>query len=323
MVTIRVESFDNIDLDAYAAAQRLTFDALLTGSGVSNAFMTSAFYRWKYDAPVSKSRIAIAADGSTILASNAMVPYLLRSTGSEFIGWQSTDTATIPQARGKGLFLKCVQALREDLGPGTLFFGYPNSDSRRGFVRLGWIENCTVRVWLSNAWWPGPVPASVRPVRAFGPEFDRLATRLTEDGRTALIRNAAFMHWRFTACPATSYESFAFYAGQDVRGLLVVREARVKGRNICLVMELWGETPPIRRALAAKARQWARQRSLLHLILFDNQMSDKEGWMTGFLRVPKRFLPKHQILMGEGVGECASRAMGHSWHVQLGDWDGF
>jgi hypothetical protein len=52
-------------------------------------------------------------------------------------------------------------------------------------------------------------------------------------------------------------------------------------------------------------------------------MSYLEGLVAGFLRIPTRFLPKQQILMGEGKGQAAARAMAHTWRVQLGDWDGF
>jgi hypothetical protein len=253
MITIRVHSFDALDLEAYASMQRQAFDELLAGSGVSNAFMKPDFYLWKYDAPAGKSRIALAMDGNTILASNAMVPYVVRSEGCEYIGWQSVDTATVPKARGKGLFLQCARALREDLASDTLFFGYPNKDSLRGFQRLGWVQRDIVDVWLSHSWWPGSAPVSVHPVNDFDAGFDGLTYRLTEDGSTAMVKNAAFMRWRFNACPVATYESFAFYSGHEVRGVLVVREAKVKGRNICLVMELQGESRAIRRALAAKA----------------------------------------------------------------------
>lgn len=102
----------NIDLMAYAAMQRSSFAEMLEAYGVTDSFMTPEYYRWKYESPWGEAKIAVVTEQGEMVASNAMLPYVLRREGDSFRAWQSMDTATIPKARGKGYFSKCINARR-------------------------------------------------------------------------------------------------------------------------------------------------------------------------------------------------------------------
>src|SRR5262245_24947843 len=52
---------------------------------------------------------------------------------------------------GKGLFLKCLEALRSTLSEGDHFFGFPNQNSKRGFEKFGWNEGSLARPWFAPA----------------------------------------------------------------------------------------------------------------------------------------------------------------------------
>lgn len=76
------------------------------------------------------------------------------STVNQFMIAQSCDTAVVPEARGKGVFVnmidKAVEILKDQKV--DLMVGFPNNNSYHGFMKLGWkhIGNYKTLIFLSH-----------------------------------------------------------------------------------------------------------------------------------------------------------------------------
>jgi GNAT superfamily N-acetyltransferase len=314
---------DRLDFGEYVHLQREAFAAVIGDTGMTDV-ISEPYYRWKYTTPVGDAKIAVVREDGRLVAANAMFPLLVRHAGTMVRAWQSCDTATHPDARRKGYFKKCVSALREDLGAGEIFFGFPNKNSSPGFLSFGWTLQSEVPTWLRVV--PGRRLDGFRgmtEIAAFGDEQDRLAEKLGELGRPLLERSASYMNWRYQQHPLNGYSSYAYIEDGDPRGVAVMRELDLKGRRLAVAMELQALDGRARRKLLAFAAAWARSRRRSFTLIMDNELSVGSGARSWFAPIPQRLLPKRQVLMGMTTGGVADDVWSRDWHVQTGDWDGF
>ena len=322
-MTVTVVTPDAIDFGAYASLQRASFASLLTRSGVADDFMSPDYYQWKYQPPAGPARVAIALEHGEMVGSLGMFPLRIAARGRELIGWQFCDGATAPQKRGLGYFAECVRALHAQLGPDELSFGFPNANSRRSFGEIGWRETQTVTTFA------GVIPLTPR-LRGDEDlvEFDLAndmpnARTAAENSRPGLVRDAAYLRWRYGRHPLRPYSVYVRRTGGGADGYIVLREASIAGRRAVLVMELHASSPAVETALLAKAADWGVQHGIRYIVMVSNCLSGWTALKRGFVLLPSRLLPKRQTLMGAGTTPDADAVMNEDWLVQMGDWDAF
>lgn len=321
-MTIKVVSPDELDLQAYAHMQRQSFAELLQQSGVSDEFISPKYYQWKYRPPAGNARIALVFDEGEMVASNAMFPLKIAVGERELQGWQSCDTATVPKARGKGYFMKCLKVLEAELKPGEIFFGFPNKNSKRGFEKLGWRETQTVPAFVKIIpfLWGRENAGEDIGFDLVNGTFDPPETATV---RPTLVRNAAYLRWRYEEHPTCKYSIYAHRMNHALDGYVVIREAEIMGRRAVLLMELHASSQAVERALLMKAKHCGVKRGIHYVVMVSNYFTGWSGLLKGFILIPSRFLPKQQVLMGSGTTPETHEVMGEQWLVQLGDWDGF
>jgi len=323
MPEVKVVGPEELDFKALVQLQRDAFADLIARTGVGYLF-DEANYRWKYRPPAGGARIALVVDAGEIVAANAMYPLQIRRGTTTVSGWQSCDTATHPKARGKGYFMKCLDALRATLGSETIFFGFPNRNSMPGFLKFGWRHHSDLRTRVRIL--PGRRMSSfphVERIAAFGAAHQEIVPS-DGDGRGALVdRSAAYLDWRYLRHPLHQYESFAWTEGGRPAGLAVLRVVTLNGRRIAVVMELLARTPETERGLLRFAAAWARDKEVRTALVLNNTTGALRGLRCGYLPVPTWALPKRQVLMGAASGPTAERIWQGPWSVQIGDWDGF
>jgi hypothetical protein len=321
---VEVVGAASLDYEAWCRLQRSAFAAFLEERGASDRFITPEFFRWKYSPPAGEAQIALVRDGDRIVAGNAMYPVIIHRGSSSLKGWQSCDTATVPEARRQGLFGSCLRALVAALGDDEVFFGFPNQNSMRGFRKLGWTENEVVTSWIT----PLPVPSlgahgEVARVKRFVSAVDTIAERLGAEGFAMLDRSAAYLNWRYADRPFADYTLLVHDEHGEIGGFAVVCRAPALGRMVTLVMELWAASATANRALLRAIRTWAWRARAPFLAMLSTGRARRPGVAAGFLRVPSRLVPKRQVLMGMGTGNRSEALMKGPWSVQTGDWDAF
>lgn len=323
MAEIRVFSPDTLDFSAFVALQKTAFAQIIGATGTDYLF-SEPYYRWKYGAPAGQGRIALVLEDGEPIAANSMYALRASGDGESARAWQSCDTATHPRGRGRGYFLKCLQALKETLVEDELFIGFPNNNSTHGFGKFGCEFHGNVTTFARVL--PGrsisAFPA-VAPIERFDASQDEFARALERAGSTQLERGAAYMNWRYRAHPFHQYECFEWREAGRRQGLLVMRRADLSGRRLAIALELLANEPAVERGLLAFAAAWARAQGVRYTMVLNNTLPKARGLSMAYIPVPMWALPKRQVLMGFARGPVAERLWSKPWRVQIGDWDGF
>ena len=313
------------DFEEFVELQREAFKAV-TGTSALDVLMGTLHsvkhFQRKYLAPAGKAKIVAVREDGKLLAVNAMVPETLRHEHGTTIGWQSCDTATHPDARGRGLFKTCVTALREQLTDGEVFFGYPNANSMPGFAKFGWVTRGMLDAYVA------PLPSffkdqTIAQISSFDARFDEFATRMIQPGTVCIERSAAYLNWRYFSHADSPYSAFAYTKHGRLDGFIVVRTLPLKTGDACVILEVFGITPEIEVALLHAARRWASGERAWPTLVFSNCWGERTWLRHGFIRLPRRVSPRQLVLMGTGVGVAGRQVLDLEWRAHVGDWDVF
>jgi len=319
---LQVQSASDIDFDVYAAFQREAYRDLLARRRATDDHMTPETYRWKYRPPEGPARIAQVTRGGETLSSSAMLPLRITFEGKSTRGWHCLDVATVPKARRRGYFLATLRKLKESVPAGELFFGFPNASSIASFLKLGCVENRILTTWINPcATLVRRRSPSIELIERFDSRHDIIGDRIPVHGPFC-SRRPDYLNWRYSDHPNTTYASFV-YGRDECQGICVVRQARIMGRDLALVMEIFGSDPGIERALLSHAADWAHRSGLGMLALMDTSLPWRIALRTLLIPVPSVFLPKRQVLVLAGEGDRPKALMNERWALQTGDWDVF
>lgn len=313
------------DLEELAALQRDAFKGVTGTSAldtVIGSLQSAAHLRRKYHAPAGRAKIVAIREQGNLLAMNAMVPVTLRHAVGTARGWQSCDTATHPNARGRGLFMLCLKTLREQLDDGDVFFGYPNANSRSGFSKHGWSTRAVLDAYA--AYVPGfPGEQRIHRITHFDSRHDAFAERLARPGTVCIDRSAAYLNWRYFSNPSGPYAAFICGLGNEIEGYAVVRSLPAGFRRACIILESFGSTPKVESALFRAAIRWGLQNGAWPTLMFSNCWGEDAWFRQGFVRLPRRISPRQLNLMGSGIGNEGRRIFDLEWRAFVGDWDVF
>lgn len=286
--------------------------------------ITARLYQWKYATPFGTARIATVRDAGRLVAANAMYPLEAVHEGRRIRAWQSCDTATHPSARGQGHFMRCLHALSAELGLDEVFLGFPNANSTRGFLKLGWTAHTELRTWVRAV---GPIrlgrPPALTPLKRPDSHWERLHAALSASGPAMLSRPAAYLRWRYLEHPLADYELFTSGEDDALTGLVVMRKVTLFGRPVALVMEAAATHASVERQLFRFAAAWSHSHGCRLVVAMTGWCRSRPLLLAGFLPVPARALPKRQVLMGAPHGPAAERVWAQRWRLSLGDWDVF
>lgn len=323
MARIEVVEATDLDYEAYSRFQKEAFRGLLDRSGVSDSFMTSEFYHWKYHTPVGYGRIARVLEGTEVISSSAMMPLRICDGDMSVIGWQCLDVATIPRARRKGHFFSTLKALVGSLEPNEIFFAFPNSSAISAFTKLGCRENVLLTTWINPfAFVSKREYDKIREVERFGSEEDILAKKLRESG-PLLDHSLDYLDWRYFNHPNNKYTFFVHEDGDSHTGFAVVRKTHVMNKDIVLVMELWGLNRLVEIRLLRHVAAWSIVQGQSTIVMMNAGISFGEGFSAAFLPLPSILLSKRQVLVVYTTGQKAKSMIEKKWKVQTGDWDVF
>jgi hypothetical protein len=111
--------------------------------GWSNPTFDSALFRWKHmDNAFGRSAVYLAEDSTGVLAVRPFMQWQFQLGDETIHASRAVDTATRPDAQGRGLFRTLTEYGLTDLqsqGHGFVF-NTPNDKSRPGYLKMGWVE---------------------------------------------------------------------------------------------------------------------------------------------------------------------------------------
>jgi hypothetical protein len=322
---IEILDADNLDYEGFSEFQKKAYARLLEKMKVSDSFMGADYYRWKFHPPLGTARLAIVRDGDTLLSTVSMIPYSINMEGNSIKGWQLCDLATDSKSRGKGYWERCGAALVGTLKEKEILYGFPNKDAiQKVYVNAGVFKE-VIKTWAKLVL-PGfgKEHPNVSKVTDFDTGIEKFTRRLGLDGDIIINRSMDYLNWRYTKHPNNKYTSFVYCHGEEKRGFATVRVVQALGREVVVLMELWGDSLSVERALMQSIKAWMIKINQRFLVFQDNRMSLMSGLMHGFLPVPSLILPKkHVLTILAKPKEFMKQVVESQWHIQLGDWDGF
>jgi GNAT superfamily N-acetyltransferase len=321
MLSVSVVPANELDLDEYVGLQVDAYKAHLGKYGVDPGFMNSVLYAWKYSPPAGVGKLAIARDDTSLLAAVAVLPLWIECDGRRCLLWRAVDIATLPSARGKGLFKKLLLALRDDLGADEVLGSFPNSNSTPGFKKIGAGDAAYAPTWVRL------VPPGLRRGRGalagletFASDRAETLRRLTvRPGVSSFLRDVDYLNWRYSRHPDHSYHISLVDDGSGDSGLIVFRETETYGRRMVIVLEWWASSAGSAMRVLRAATDYCREHRVRYMVTVSNTFGVLHGLRAGFLRVPRSLAPKEQVLRGVARGEAANEVFFNEWSLQMGD----
>lgn len=237
--------------------------------------LTEAQWRWKYAGtnlapPIA--RLAFNTDGKLVGHAGA-IPLRGWRQGRPLPFFQICDVMVHPDARGqlgsRSLFTRLARELLGGLAecwPDAFAYGFPGQrpfrlgEHARVYGKLERVSSLH-RTAQSQRWsW-----LRARPLDWDEPRLDRLWTRLAPGLPLALVRDRAYLHWRYATHPFRSYELFG----------LSMRWGRLTGWAV-----IWREGRRLRIIDLLISRNWLKSAlAALDRLAVDFGCNELEIWL--------------------------------------------
>jgi GNAT superfamily N-acetyltransferase len=291
------------------------------------------FFAWKHEQnPFGASPGWVAVDGDRVVGFRTFLrwEYLGRG-GRSYRAVRAVDTATHPEYQGRGIFRRLTMAALDDLrAEGVSFvFNTPNSQSRPGYLKMGWSEvgrlPASVRlrspgaaVRVAQARVPAdrastPTDVGRSAIEALDdPSLPDLLASLPPESRLNTRRTDAFLRWRY-GFPPLEYRALTVSnrAADGVALFRLRRRGPALECALCDVLVPGGDTAVERRLL----RSVARESGADYVIRIGGPAAE----VTGFVRLPGQgpvltFRPVDDEPGAETPGGALE-----DWRLSLGD----
>ena len=331
----------------YAPERRDALNRMM--DAVWGAHMPDDEFDWWFERnPVGPQLISLAEDDGKVVGVAAMSFFRLRLDGREETVAMPVHVATDPGYRGRGIFPR-LELVNEQAAAGAgspITLTFPNAASHPIFVgRLGWEDLPGRRVWARllrvgavpryflgkpspsgglNAADPQPRTIGgfrIEPLAEFGPEADALWQEAAAGYGSHLVRDAAYLNWRFAAAPR-EYRAFGAFEGNRLAGIAIVGYAYRHGVAGGFLADLIAP-PSARRATRALLRRCldeVRGGADALIALPPPSRAQRQAFLeVGFLPTWKNVRMIGKVLRPEGRLAHDARA----WHFTFGDFDFF
>jgi hypothetical protein len=305
----RIVDAKSLDIDRHVLLLSRSFGQSAWAAQIG-ATLTRDFYIWKYFSPAGHAVISSVLVEGEVVSSVSAFPTLFQTPSGVRKGWQIGDIATLPSARGKGLYRRSLSGLVERLG-GEMLICFPNANSRREIESQGFRFATEVRTFVR------PLnPFAARPAvarSASNPWEFVVPVSADRSDRYSFFKNHDYLEWRYQKNPACRYDVIT-----SDRGYCVLRSFSLFGVAVGIVMEVAADTGRTSCELMRETERLAAGKGMrANFIMTSSPLV--RGLRTGYAPVPRLVLPKRQALFVRTPGPMASSMQ---WDIQIGDWDG-
>lgn len=280
-------------------------------------------FDWWYERnPIEPRLLSLVVDDGRVAGAAGMSLFEMRLGGQERVVAFALDAAMHPDYRGQGLWssLELHNEAESARAGAAAVLGFPNAVSDSILVgTLGWRKLPRLRLWArplslrARSSGLRDVPGDT--LERFGDEAQDLYRTVSGRWGNHLLRNAAYLNWRFVESPRP-YRILAERRGGVLEGWAVVTHRRFRGHAVGVVADLVAVTGRAAAVLLRRAARAVRGQALVALV--------SPGERARYLKAG--FVPTHMTLrlIGKpfvpGVELAADRS---AWHLTLGDTDLF
>jgi len=167
-------------------------------------------------------------------------------------------------------------------------------------------------------------------VARFDSDFDAFWARVGQKYPVALVRDAAWLNWRYKDIPTRDYRALAVYDGQSLVGYAVTRSSTFEGVRTGLIVDLLVEPTQqgkqAAQALVAEATSFFTQEGM-HLagcLMLPTSQEFQALRRQGYWVCPKRLEPQpFPFTMYIHSDKAPSSILQdlRCWHFTMGDYD--
>jgi GNAT superfamily N-acetyltransferase len=324
---------------------------------------------WLYDQnPAGPAYEFMTRDRGLVTGHAAALPLRYKIGAEEMTGSLGVNAITHPAFRGKGIFILLYEEIfKLCVRDGNPFmFGFANSNSHKGCLRhLDFQEIGQLPLWIlpfdlrrilaSRKSRPGPLwrvgagaanpflglglsvlrprpdkDIAIEKIKEFGSEFDGFWETVKNAYPNCLIRNRAFLDWRFVRQPTRRYDIFAARKGGRLLAYLAGTLTTIEGLRWGMIVDmLAADTPEGRaagRGVVAAFHRHIRSEGadLAAALMLKRAPPAKALRRNGYLVCPRSFLPREfPVLLRWNMPSAPPAGFFdlESWHLTLGDYD--
>lgn len=329
--------------------------------------ISAEYWLWEYGRnPAGQALIVVAESDEGIVGQYALLPRLMRVGDDISIGSLSVDTMVHPEYRGQGMFIKLAQeAYQLATRRGIHFiFGFPNGNSYYGFIaRLGWaalyqgiplwvkpldlqdilkkrfvdnkllaslggkVGNIAMKAFY-NRLQRNTLACSIKEISSFDPRFDSLWNEASRDHKIMVVRDEAYLTWRFIDKPGNDYVVLIAEKGNHLLGYIVLRCMDEFGLQIGFIVDILTTPEEIEVSvdLISTAVNYfeLRQMDIVSCLMLPDIRYSHSLKQAGFIKAPNKLLPQNMYLGVRGFGSqypITFLADSKNWFISWGDHD--
>jgi GNAT superfamily N-acetyltransferase len=343
----------------------LTLNELQYGKG---ELTQEDHFDWFYSGnPAGQAIVPVAKDAATgqVVGFHLCVPLWLALSGVPGLCYLGVNILVHPDYRRQGIFSAINHLSFEKCRErGALFFySIANPISVQGSRKLGFFEaklpllvrpldislltqarsfNPALRL-MANAGWRISSTTIWRPERPgdrqglqvsaethFNESFDHFWQRAATKYDIALIRDRAFLTWRFCEAPLRHYQILTARQGGELVGYAVLRCTEIRGVQSGLIMDFLvepgerGDVAGLLLVEEATRRFQEAQMALAGCLMLAHTQEYTILRRAGYVRCPERLAPQLFWLVAHSVSPRISQdflAQPDHWFVTMADHD--
>jgi hypothetical protein len=232
--------------------------ALLAGNTKKQYSQRKALWNWLYrqNPSISDKELGLALVGQNrVVGYNGFIPIHLLRNGELIRSAWSFDTILSPEARGKGYGGTFVELVKSSY-PIVLGFGIGDLQAKimlsRGYRASSEIEQYfyvsiprTIKEWvkyglqlakrLVRSHQRVGIPnlsIEIGSARQLPREIDRLWDSVRSSHQNIVVRNHAYMHWRYAMHPVKEYSTLVVREGDVLRALAIVEQSKERANLV-------------------------------------------------------------------------------------------
>lgn len=285
-------------------------------------------FAWQFERnPIGEVNVFVALAGDEMIGVSCHNAFCMRLDAQREVVSFPLNVLTRKGWRGKGVFSALERANEEyaaQLGA-PLMLSFPNAASAPIFRdRLGWTELGAPRLVArprSIVATRRRLPVWINRVQCFDSWADDVWAENSDLDR-CLVRDSAYLNWRFVDCPQGGYRVWTVCRGREVVGYIVTATTTKRGTPVAYVASalMVPEWRPVYAAVRRAALMSARAPLQLDLEPLVPTLRCCWGRGTRFVRVPKQL-----TLIAKSLRDDFDRSWLRlrPWFFQLGDLDFF
>lgn len=302
---------------------------------VWGSYMPEKEFEWWYEQnPVRPGTITLAVADGEVAGMLAMSYARMRLGDREGLAAFAIDGATHPDFRGRGIFqaLELENERRAAEAGAEIAVGFTNPMAGPILVgRVGWKDVRRLRLWArvlrplavlrrrgerGRGLRPRASRGGVEPLERFDRQAEELARIAAPAGTDHVVRDAAYLNWRYAESPR-GYRCLGAFREGRLAGFAVFGHKVHGGISAAYVADLVAPSPADARALLRRGVDEARGGADAVVALPGTRVGSLAA--VGFVPTPQTIR-----LIGKPLTEVVRLpADGRRWHFSLGDSDIF